>query len=102
MKLALSVALTIGIAAAAAPAMAACYVPHDQLPATTISGFESAPQSLLQQYNGAQLISRVRDLAASDPTTLPVIMTLLKGANNHITHHLSFIADKRRAHGLPA
>jgi uncharacterized damage-inducible protein DinB len=27
---------------------------------------------------------------------------LLSGATNHITHHLKFVADKRRALGLPA
>ncbi len=27
---------------------------------------------------------------------------LLTGATNHITHHLKFVADKRRALGLPA
>ncbi|HEX5272603.1 MAG TPA: DinB family protein [Gemmataceae bacterium] len=33
------------------------------------------------------------------PLTLEVLLT---GATNHITHHLKFVAEKRRALGLPA
>ncbi|MCA1411023.1 hypothetical protein I6F30_07540 [Bradyrhizobium sp. NBAIM20] len=59
---------------------AAIYPPQRQLPATVISEFKSSPNSLLQQYptGGPQLISRVRDLGASDPTTLPGLIALLK------------------------
>ncbi|WP_246504480.1 hypothetical protein [Bradyrhizobium agreste] len=61
-------------------ASAAIYPPQRQLPATVISEFKAAPNSLLQQYptGGPQLISRVRDLGASDPTTLPGLIALLK------------------------
>ncbi|WP_245266338.1 hypothetical protein [Bradyrhizobium sp. WSM1743] len=61
-------------------ASAAIYPPQRQLPATVISDFKASPNSLLQQYptGGPQLISRVRDLGASDPTTLPGLIALLK------------------------
>lgn len=61
-------------------ASAAIYPPQRQLPATVITEFKAAPNSLLQQYptGGPQLISRVRDLGASDPTTLPGLIALLK------------------------
>ncbi|WP_407117221.1 hypothetical protein [Bradyrhizobium sp. LMG 9283] len=61
-------------------ASAAVYPPQRQLPATVISDFKASPNSLLQQYptGGPQLISRVRDLGASDPTTLPGLIALLK------------------------
>ena len=79
--------LALRMAAAAAfavtlqsAASAAVYPPQRQLPATVISDFKAAPTSLLQQYptGGPQLISRVRDLGASDPTTLPGLIALLK------------------------
>ncbi|MDA9405935.1 hypothetical protein [Bradyrhizobium sp. CCBAU 45384] len=78
-------ALRLAAAAALAATMstavnAAVYPPQRQLPATVISDFKAAPNSLLQQYptGGAQMISRVRDLGASDPTTLPGLIALLK------------------------
>lgn len=62
-----------------AAADAAVYPPQRQLPAQTISEFKATPGTLLTQYPaGAQLISRVRDLGASDPTTLPALIALLK------------------------
>ncbi|WP_439364453.1 hypothetical protein ACNJYD_32705 [Bradyrhizobium sp. DASA03005] len=79
------IALRMAAAAALAAtinsaASAAIYPPQRQLPATVISEFKAAPNSLLQQYptGGPQLISRVRDLGASDPTTLPGLIALLK------------------------
>ncbi|PSO16477.1 hypothetical protein [Bradyrhizobium sp. MOS003] len=59
---------------------AAIYSPQRQLPATVITEFKASPTGLLQQYptGGPQLISRVRDLGASDPTTLPGLIALLK------------------------
>ncbi|QOZ75344.1 hypothetical protein XH83_07765 [Bradyrhizobium sp. CCBAU 53351] len=79
------IALRMAAAAALAAtinsaASAAIYPPQRQLPATVISEFKAAPNSLLQQYPtaGPQLISRVRDLGASDPTTLPGLIALLK------------------------
>ncbi|MCK1757388.1 hypothetical protein IVA78_19710 [Bradyrhizobium sp. 137] len=81
----IEIALRMAAAAALAAtitsvASAAVYPPQRQLPAQIISEFKAAPNSLLQQYpTGApQLISRVRDLGASDPTTLPGLIALLK------------------------
>ncbi|WP_245477231.1 hypothetical protein [Bradyrhizobium guangzhouense] len=59
---------------------AAIYPPQRQLPAQVISDFKTSPQSLLQQYpnGGQQMIVRVTDLGASDPTTVPGLIALLK------------------------
>ncbi|MGL9621366.1 hypothetical protein QRQ56_25455 [Bradyrhizobium sp. U531] len=77
LRMAAAAALAATITSAAS---AAVYPPQRQLPATVISDFKAAPTSLLQQYptGGPQLISRVRDLGASDPTTLPGLIALLK------------------------
>jgi len=80
-KIALRMAAAAAFAATiTTAASAAVYPPQRQLPATVISDFKAAPNSLLQQYptGGPQLISRVRDLGASDPTTLPGLIALLK------------------------
>src|SRR3954468_13368875 len=80
-KIALRMAAAAALAATILSAVsAAIYPPQRQLPAQVISDFKGAPSSLLQQYptGGAQLISRVRDLGASDPTTLPGLIALLK------------------------
>lgn len=80
-RIALRVAAAAALAATiTTAASAAVYPPQRQLPATVISEFKAAPNSLLQQYptGGPQLISRVRDLGASDPTTLPGLIALLK------------------------
>jgi len=54
------------------PAAAAVYSPKQALSAPVIQDFLANPGALLTKYpvGGAQLISRVRDLAASDPSTL--------------------------------
>jgi hypothetical protein len=81
MRIALRMAAAAAVAATiTTAASAAVYPPQRQLPATVISDFKAAPNSLLQQYptGGPQLISRVRDLGASDPTTLPGLIALLK------------------------
>ncbi|MDA9543904.1 hypothetical protein ACM43_04920 [Bradyrhizobium sp. CCBAU 45321] len=77
LRMAAAAALAATITSAA---NAAIYPPQRQLPVTVISEFKAAPNSLLQQYptGGPQLISRVRDLGASDPTTLPGLIALLK------------------------
>ncbi|UVO27614.1 hypothetical protein [Bradyrhizobium arachidis] len=77
MASAAAVALTIVSAASAA-----IYPPNRQLSSQVISGFKSSPTSLLQQFpdGGAQMISRVRDLGASDPTTLDGLIGLLKNS----------------------
>src|SRR3954467_15029375 len=77
LRMAATAALAVTITSAA---NAAIYPPQRQLPAAIISEFKASPNSLLQQYStgGPQLISRVRDLGASDPTTLPGLIALLK------------------------
>ncbi|SDH20373.1 hypothetical protein SAMN05216338_1006160 [Bradyrhizobium sp. Rc2d] len=80
-KIALRMAAAAALAATiTSAASAAVYPPQRQLPAQIISEFKASPNSLLQQYptGGPQLISRVRDLGASDPTTLPGLIALLK------------------------
>ncbi|MDD1529430.1 hypothetical protein C7U92_20435 [Bradyrhizobium sp. WBOS7] len=80
-KIAIRMAAAAALAATiTTAASAAVYPPQRQLPATVISDFKASPNSLLQQYptGGPQLISRVRDLGASDPTTLPGLIALLK------------------------
>jgi hypothetical protein len=66
-------------------AIAACYGPDKQLPAQTVSDFLNNPSTLLQGANnangGAGMISLVRDMVASNPAALPVVMGLLAGAN---------------------
>ncbi len=76
LRMAAAAALAVTITTAAS---AAIYPPQRQLPATVISDFKASPNSLLQQYpiGGPQLISRVRDLGASDPTTLNALIALL-------------------------
>lgn len=80
-KIALRMAAAAALAATiSTAASAAVYPPQRQLPAQVISDFKGSPQSLLQQYpnGGSQMIVRVTDLGASDPTTLPGLITLLK------------------------
>ncbi|MCK1328239.1 hypothetical protein IVB57_07500 [Bradyrhizobium sp. CW9] len=79
-KIALRMAAAAALAATiSSAASAAVYPPQRQLPATVISEFKATPGTLLTQFPaGAQLISRVRDLGASDPTTLPALIALLK------------------------
>jgi len=61
-------------------ANAAVFSPQQQLPQQTIADFNKSPTGLLQQFpdGGALMISRVRDLGASDPSTLPALISLLK------------------------
>ncbi|MCK1434936.1 hypothetical protein [Bradyrhizobium sp. 15] len=77
LRLAAAVAVAVTISTAAG---AAVYPPQRQLPGQVISEFKGSPQSLLQQYPnaGSQMIVRVTDLGASDPTTLPGLIALLK------------------------
>jgi hypothetical protein len=73
----------VAVAAMMTAASAAVYPPQQQLPAATIDAFKENPSSLLTQFpvGGAGLISRVRDLGASDPATLPLLLGLLKTAD---------------------
>ncbi|RXH09192.1 hypothetical protein EAS56_26400 [Bradyrhizobium guangzhouense] len=76
LRLAAAAALAASISTAAS---AAVYPPQRQLPPQVITDFKASPGTLLTQYpGGPQLISRVRDLGASDPTTLPLIIGILK------------------------
>lgn len=94
-RLALRMAAAAALAATiSSAASAAIYPPQRQLPATVISEFKAAPNSLLQQYptGAAQLISRVRDLGASDPTTLPGLIALLKDPATTIDQMRAIVA----------
>ena len=64
-------------------AQVACYGPQEQLPAQAIADFTANPTQLLQQFpnGGADFISKIRDLVASSPATLPFILDLGKIAN---------------------
>jgi hypothetical protein len=65
------------------PVPAAVYSARQALPAQTIQQFLSDPASLLSQFpkGGPLMITMVRDLAASDPASLPSLISLLKNAN---------------------
>ena len=73
-------ALVIGFAPLAS---AAVYSPRQALPADSIQQFLGNPSSLLSQFpnGGPLMITKVRDLAASDPATLSALIGLLKSAN---------------------
>lgn len=66
------------------PVAAAVYSSQQALPPQVIKDFLADPSALLKQYpeGGAQMISRVKDLAASDPATLNAIVGLLATANS--------------------
>ena len=76
-------ALTVTGLAGAANA-AGCYDANQSLTPAAISSFTSNPGDVLSKSpaGGGALIAQIRDLAASDSATLPVIMGLLKGAND--------------------
>jgi len=59
-------------------AHAACYSSRQQLPAETIAQFTADPGQLLFRHpnGGARMVSMVRDLVASDPATLPLVLYL--------------------------
>jgi hypothetical protein len=66
-------------------AVAACYGPAQQLPAQTVADFLKDPGQMLSAAGngdgGAAVVTAIRDLAASNPTTLPAIIALLGSAN---------------------
>jgi hypothetical protein len=77
-------AAVVGSLLVSAPlAMSAVYSPQQALPAATIQSFLANPEGLLSQYpdGGALMISRVKDLVASDPATVNPILALLRTAN---------------------
>ena len=59
-----------------------CYPEPQQLPAATISAFLANPSQLLSQYpnGGAQMVSQVRNLVATDPATLNAVINLIANA----------------------
>jgi hypothetical protein len=77
--LATFVALSAGQAA-----QAACYGPGQQLPTQAVSRFINDPAQLLTQFpsGGRQMISLIRDLVASEPGTLPLILDLSAKASS--------------------
>lgn len=67
-------------------ANAACYAPDQQMPAQAVSDFLAQPSNLLSQPENANggdaLTAAIQGLVASNPSTLPVIIGLLNGANS--------------------
>lgn len=65
------------------PAIAAVYPSSSALPPEVIRQFLANPAALLDEYpnGGAKAITQVRDLGASDPTTLKPLLGLLALAN---------------------
>src|ERR1700759_1626437 len=76
----IAVVLCLGLVVSASEAFAACSA--GTAPADKISAFTRNPSSLLSGQGGArtggEVASDVRDLVISDPTTLPLIIGLLK------------------------
>ena len=62
---------------------AACYTPQQQLPVQSIGAFSGNPSDMLRNFpeGGSHMLGQVRDLAASDPATLPLILGLIANAN---------------------
>jgi hypothetical protein len=79
----ISALATVVLLGAGEGAHAACYGPGEQLSGQTVSQFINNPGRLLTQYpsGGPQMISLIRDLVASDPGTLPLIINLNGKAN---------------------
>lgn len=77
------IAAALALSAIATGACAAIYSPQQQLPAATVDAFKLKPTELLENYpsGGAGLTARVRDLGATDPSTLPQLVELLKSAD---------------------
>jgi len=76
----LATVLMLGFAGAA---QAACYGAGQELPAKEVSQFVNDPGQLLAQFpnGGPQMIPLVRDLVASDPGSLPLVINLDAKAN---------------------
>jgi hypothetical protein len=78
------VAASVGFIALSGPALSAAYAPGQQLSQQSIAEFTANPSQLLNQFpnGGGQMISRLRDLLASDPATLAPILSLLPNASS--------------------
>jgi len=84
-RVSLAAIFALGVCGFAGAANAAgCYDANQSLSPAAISSFTSNPGDALSKSpdGGGGLIAQVRDLAASDSATLPVIMGLLKSAND--------------------
>jgi hypothetical protein len=77
---ALATVLMLGVGEAA---QATCYGTDQELPAHVLSRFIDDPGRLLSQFpdGGPQMISSIRDLVASDPGSLPLIISLNARSN---------------------
>lgn len=75
-------AIALSMCVLVSPASAAVYSSQQALPSATVQQFLANPQGILSQYpnGGPQLTNAIRDLAASDPSTLSAIVGLLKNA----------------------
>jgi hypothetical protein len=78
--LALATVLMLGLGGAA---QAACYGSGQELPAQEVSQFINEPAQLLTRFpsGGPQMTSLIRDLIASEPGSLPLIIDLNAKAN---------------------
>jgi hypothetical protein len=79
----ISTLATLVVLGAGEAAQAACYSAGEQLSGQALSQFINDPSRLLTQYpsGGPQMISLIRDLVASDPGTLSLIINLNAKAN---------------------
>jgi hypothetical protein len=82
-RILVSALATLALLSVGEAAQAACYGAGQALPAQVVSRFISDPARLLTQFpnGGPQMISLIRDLVASDPGTLPLIVDLNPKAN---------------------
>jgi len=62
------------------PAGASCYSTSQELPADQVDAFLTNPGALLQ-LSGAALVSRVRDLVATNQAALPAVIAVLQNAS---------------------
>ncbi len=76
-------AVAVSLTVSANVAQAACYTPQQAVSPQEISSFLGNPGRILQQHaaGGPELITQVRDLVASDPSTLAPILGLLSNAS---------------------
>jgi hypothetical protein len=76
-------AIALFCAAQPSSSEAACYPQGQQISAELLKQFSDNPRGLLDQFpsGGAGMISRVRDLVASDPSTLPSLLAQASAAN---------------------
>jgi hypothetical protein len=77
--------VAVALCGSGGSATAACYAPDQQLPAQAVNNFLGKPDQILQDsknaQGGSEMIALVRDLLASNPATLPLVIALLGNAN---------------------